>query len=255
MRSKRRFLFSAIVGFIFASGVRIYQSRTRNRVPSPESMDSPEVAAAFNRIASWPQMGVLRWYVAQRILRLTEKGEGADIGCGPGHLLFHLAKEAPALQLVGIDLSEEVLSQAEASAAARGLAEKVSFKQGSAQELPFSDESLDLIVSSLSLHHWSEPTKVLDEVARVLRPGGAFLIFDLRRDMAPPFYLLLWFVTRFIAPAALRQLNEPLTSRNAAYSPGEVAQLASNSSLTGWRIVTGPLWVVLEGHTIRSEQK
>ena len=89
---------------------------------------------------------------------------------------------------------------------------------------------------------------VLDEVARIVRPGGAFLIFDLRRDMAAPFYMLLWFSTRFVVPQALRQVNEPLGSRDAAYTAQEARQLVEKSQLSGWRMVTGPLWLVIEGN-------
>jgi ubiquinone/menaquinone biosynthesis C-methylase UbiE len=133
------------------------------------------------------------------------------------------------------------LAQAADYAAEYSFDDRVAFKKGGAQEIPFPDGSLDLAISTLPLHHWEQPVAVLDEVARVLRPGGAFIIFDLRRDKAAPFYLLLWFVTRLIVPHALRQVNEPLGSRNAAYSVGEAARLVESSQLSGWRIVDGPL--------------
>lgn len=253
MKKTFRFFMAAFVGFLLAVACRIYQSRVRVRVPSPESIENPEVASAFNRIASWPQMRLLRWYVARRILRLEQTGQAVDLGCGPGHLIFNLAEKAPELYLSGIDLSEELLSQANRRVGESGYGERVSFKKGSAQEIPFPDGSLDLVMSSLSLHHWSEPQKVLDEVARVLKAGGAFLIFDLRRDMAPPFYLLLWFVTRFVVPKVLRGVNEPMGSRNAAYSPAEVSQLAAKSNLSGWRILSGPLWLILEGRKLSAK--
>jgi ubiquinone/menaquinone biosynthesis C-methylase UbiE len=88
---------------------------------------------------------------------------------------------------------------------------------------------------------------VLDEIARVLKPGGGFLVFDLRRDLAPPLYLLLWFATRMVVPPALRQANEPLRSRNAAYTTSEAAELAQRSILQGWRVSSGPLWLTIEG--------
>ncbi|MCA9968650.1 MAG: class I SAM-dependent methyltransferase, partial [Anaerolineales bacterium] len=180
---------------------------------------------------------------------LARVGTAVDVGCGPGHLLFELAPRAPQLQLAGIDLSDEVLAQAAAAAAQHDLADRVAFRKGSAAAIPFPAGSLDLVFSTLSLHHWGDPAAVLDEVARVLRPGGAFLIFDLRRDMAPPYYLLLWFATRVVVPRALRAANEPLGSRNAAYTPQEAAQLAAQSRLRGWHLVEGPLWLVIEGHT------
>jgi hypothetical protein len=73
------------------------------------------------------------------------------------------------------------------------------------------------------------------------------LVFDLRRDMAPPFYLLVWFATHCIVPRALRRVNEPLASRDAAFTPGEAECLAGQSQLSGWRLTRGPLWLTLEG--------
>ena len=83
-----------------------------------------------------------------------------------------------------------------------GLAHRVDFRTGDNAYLPFADASLDLVVSTLSLHHWADPASVLNEVPRVLRPGGAFLIFDLRRDLGPLPWLLLWFVTHVVVPAS-----------------------------------------------------
>lgn len=247
MKFKLRFLFSLLLMVLYGAGYWIFQGRERERVPSPESMDSPAVAAGFNRVAGWPQMRLLRWYVIRRIKDLVQQGEAVDIGCGPGHLIFDLAQELPNLKLTGIDMSDEVLEQAESSAADYGFGDRVKFEKGGAQAIPFPNESFDLVISTLSLHHWSEPLAVLDEVARIVRPGGAFLIFDLRRDMASPFYMLLWFATRVIVPSALRHVNEPLGSRDAAYSLEEATQLVKRSNLSAWRVIDGPLWLIIEG--------
>jgi hypothetical protein len=58
---------------------------------------------------------------------------------------------------------------------------------------------------------------------------------------------LLWFVTRYVAPQALRRVNEPLGSRDAAFTLHEVMRLAQKSRLTGWRVTQGPLWLTIEG--------
>jgi ubiquinone/menaquinone biosynthesis C-methylase UbiE len=104
-----------------------------------------------------------------------------------------------------------------------------------------------LIASTVSLHPWSEPVAVLDEVARVLRLGGSYLVFDLRRDLSLPTWLLLWFATHVVVPCALRRINEPLGSRDAAYIPHEAAELADRSCLEDWQITRGPLWLIIEG--------
>ena len=242
-------LKSAILAtsLIISIGYFIYSRRTRKRLPSPEALEDSEISNAYNRIAHMPQMRLLRWYTIQRALKLVDSGEAIDLGCGPGLLAVEMAKCAPELHITGIDLSEEMIAQAEQSARESGVIDRVSFKIGDADQIPFPDNSLDLVISTLSLHHWNDPVGVLNEIERVLRPDGAFMIFDLRRDMTPPAYLLLWFVTNFVVPKALYHINEPLSSRNASYTPEEAAKLVEQSHLDHWCIIKGPLWLTIEG--------
>jgi ubiquinone/menaquinone biosynthesis C-methylase UbiE len=241
----------ALLGIVLAAALlgawHVYGHRARERVVSHEGLEDPEVAAAFNRIAGWPQMALLRWFVTRRALSMVTEGQAVDLGCGPGHFVVDLAQAAPNLQVTGVDLSDEMLAQAEDRARRHGLADRIAFKKGDAAQIPFPDGSLDLVVSTLSLHHWSNPVGVLDEIARVLRPGGSFLVFDLRRDMPPPFYLLLWFATRCVVPTTLRQVNEPLGSRDASFTAQEAAELAGRSRLTRWDVTQGPLWLTVGG--------
>mgnify|MGYP001072125842 CR=1 FL=1 len=101
---------------------------------------------------------------------------------GLGYLVAEIAKSFPQLSIIGVDISEEMRQKATKNLFSLGLAEKVSFRQGDIQEFPFENNSLDFVVSTLSLHHWLEPKQALEEINRVLKPRGQFLIFDLRRD-------------------------------------------------------------------------
>jgi ubiquinone/menaquinone biosynthesis C-methylase UbiE len=237
----------AFLAILLAAAWRLYSRRPRKRIPVHEALDDPEVAEAFNRVALMPQMGVLRRYVARRAIKMTDRGAAVDLGCGPGYLVVELARRAPELHVTGVDLSDEMLVEAEDYAQRQDMAQAVSFRKGNVQQIPFADDSLDLVVSTLSLHHWSDPVAVLDEIDRALRPGGSFLIFDLRRDLSAPAWLLLWIVTGFLVEAALRRANEPLASRNAAYTPLEARKLAEQSRLQGWRVIRGPVWLIIEG--------
>jgi len=246
MNHEWRFLFGGLAGAL-AAGWWLYNGRPRERIPSHESMDDPGVARAYGWVATVPPMRLLRWFVARRAVGMTGSGQAVDLGCGPGRLVIELARRSPGLHVTGIDLSDEMLDQGQDNARRAGVADRVSFRRGDAQQIPFPDASLHLVVSTLSLHHWSDPVAVLDEIARVLRPGGSFLVFDLRRDMAAPFWLLLWFVTHVVVPAALRRVNEPLSSRNAAYTSQKAARFAEQSRLSGWRVTRGPVWLTIEG--------
>jgi ubiquinone/menaquinone biosynthesis C-methylase UbiE len=234
-------------GILLVLATRIYQRRSRNRIPSLESLDDPDVAEAFGQVSTKLPWRLLRWYIAQRALRLKDRGEIVDLGCGPGYLVRDLAKHTKGLHITGVDSSNEMLNQAKAVAQISGIKDRVSFKIGNAARMPFEDHSLDLIVSTLSLHHWKNPIIVMNEIARVLKPSGVYLIFDLRRDMAPLIYIFLWFITHIIVPPPLRNANEPMSSRDAAYTPGEAAALVEKSKLENAEIVKHPAWMFIIG--------
>jgi len=232
---------------LLVAGWRLYQGRTLERNTGPAGLEDTAVSAGFGVMAAKPPMRLLRRIAISRALSLQARGKGADLGCGAGQLVLEMARNAPALHMTGIDLSNALLDQAYRSAMESGFAYRVDFRTGDAGRTPFENHSLDLVVSTLSLHHWECPVEVLDEIARILRPGGSFVIFDLRRDMVAPAWLLVWFATRYIVPPALRQIQEPMGSRNAAYTPDEAAALAQQSQLTGWHIARGTFWLAIEG--------
>jgi ubiquinone/menaquinone biosynthesis C-methylase UbiE len=238
----RLFIVALLVGLW-----RVFDRRSRERIPSQEGIEDPEVAVAFEWVTRMPQMRWIRHFVSSQATVLKDHGEAIDLGCGAGQLVVEIAQKAPGLHVTGIDLSEELLADARESAQRAGLEDQVDFRLGNVEEIPFPDRSLDLVISTASLHHWSEPVKVLNEIDRVLKPGGAYYIFDLRRDMALHFYLLIWFATQFIVPAALHRVNEPMGSRNASYTVQELADLVQQSGLHGGLVTTGPIWIVLAG--------
>ena len=105
-----------------------------------------------------------------------------DIGCGGGHLLVSLADSHPGWTLTGIDLNPNQVQRA----CRRGERFGGRFRaiQGSAEELPFSDSSFDVVVSVTSIKHWSDQQTGLREAMRVLRPGGRYFVAEVHRDAA-----------------------------------------------------------------------
>ena len=87
--------------------------------------------------------------------------------------ISHRLREA---RIVGIDVSPSMLLWAGRHATTDG---RLRFLVGDAANLPFDDASVDVVVSTLSMHHWSDPADVFAEIARVLRPDGVALIYDL----------------------------------------------------------------------------
>jgi ubiquinone/menaquinone biosynthesis C-methylase UbiE len=109
----------------------------------------------------------------------AQAGEGAavlDVGTGPGVLLEELARNRPDLTVTGVDPSKDMVAAAQRKLARYG--PRATAVTGDAADLPFADGAFDLIVSSLSLHHWDRPEEAGRELARVLRPGGRICIYD-----------------------------------------------------------------------------
>lgn len=95
-----------------------------------------------------------------------------DIGAGAGHTA--LAFSPYVQECIGIDATKEMVEVASTFAQEKG-AGNVRFQQGTAESLPFPDDSFDLITCRYAAHHFSDVRKAVSEVARVLKKDGRFL--------------------------------------------------------------------------------
>ncbi len=95
-----------------------------------------------------------------------------DVGCGTGRLLKAASARWPEAKVYGVDPAENMVARA------AQLNPRAIFQRGTAEALPFPDSTADLVVSSLSFHHWADQARGIREIARVLRPGGWFCLAD-----------------------------------------------------------------------------
>lgn len=106
------------------------------------------------------------------LLEVAPDDKVLEIGCGPGTGIAILARAAPSGHVTGVDPSSEMIEQASARnarAIARG---HVELRLGSAECLPFAENHFDKAMTINSLQVWRSPIIGLQEVSRVLRPGG-----------------------------------------------------------------------------------
>jgi len=137
--------------------------------------------------------GIARWYakttrkslsdfqaLAQRMAaNLSPGARVLEVAPGPGYFAIELAKLGP-FGVTGLDVSHTFVEIARRNAQEQNVT--VDFQQGNASQMPFADESFDLIVCRAAFKNFSEPVRALAEMRRVLRPGGKAVIIDLRRD-------------------------------------------------------------------------
>lgn len=99
-----------------------------------------------------------------------------DVGCGTGALLGALSARLPAtVELAGVDPAEAMLRVARTALAQRP---NIRLAQASAERLPFPDAQFDLVISTVSFHHWRDQQAGLSEVGRVLRADGRLVLVD-----------------------------------------------------------------------------
>jgi len=126
------------------------------------------------------------------ILKLEGNEYVLDVGCGLGKMTIGIAKHLKDGKIVGIDIWNKIEipgsspEKAYKNAEIEGVQEKVEFKYGNVLEIPFPDETFDLVTSSSVLNNLSgmdAKSKALDEIYRVLKPGGRFLLGEPLRNM------------------------------------------------------------------------
>lgn len=141
-----------------------------------------------------------------------------DIATGAGHTALALAPLYG--RVIASDLTDRMLATAEAFIQSRGVA-NVEFRCADAEDLPFPDETFDTVSCRIAPHHFANVARFVSQVARVLRPGGIFLLED---SVAPE------------DPALAKFLNDAERLRDATHvlslRVGDWHQLLTDAGLT-----------------------
>ena len=144
---------------------------------------------------------------------LAPGGSALDVCCGTGDLTLELAgRVAPDGYVIGCDFSEPMLDLAREKAAGRGI-DSVRFEWADALELPYDSGRFDAVTVGFGVRNFADRDRGLQELARVLRPGGRLVVLEFTEPRRPPFstFYSIWFDR--IVPVLGRLTNDP-----AAYS-------------------------------------
>jgi len=112
--------------------------------------------------------------------RVPPGGRVLEVAPGPGYLAIEIAQSGR--QVAALDISKSFVRMARENASRAGVA--IDVRHGNAAAMPFADASFDLVVCMAAFKNFSDPVGALDEMHRVLKPGGQASIYDLRKDAA-----------------------------------------------------------------------
>jgi ubiquinone/menaquinone biosynthesis C-methylase UbiE len=121
--------------------------------------------------------------LARRIApQLPPESTVLEVAPGPGYFSIELAKLG-SYSITGLDISHTFVEIASRKAAEAGV--HVDFRQGNASSMPFADDSFDFLLCRAAFKNFGQPVRALQEMCRVLKPGGRGVIMDLRGDASP----------------------------------------------------------------------
>ncbi len=136
-----------------------------------------------------------------------------DIATGTGDLAIAMAKATDA-KITGFDLSAGMLEVGKRKIAEENLQDRIEMIQGDAEKMPFADDSFDVITVAFGVRNFENLKNGLDDIYRVLKPGGKFIILEFSQPEAVPMKQLYTFYSRYILP----KIGKKISKDQSAYT-------------------------------------
>lgn len=201
-------------------------------------------------------------------VKLNSNHKVLDVGSGVGGASRYLASEY-GCQVTGLDLTDEYCRVAQSLADRLGLASQVTYRQGSALDMPFEDNSFDVVWTQHATMNIADKPNLYSEIVRVLRPNGYFAMYDvLAGPVSPLYYPVPWAsdssISFLTTPEKLRELLEArglhILSWRDTSEIGRVwfkevtakMQLQGGNPTLGFHILLGPDFRVMAQNQVRN---
>lgn len=204
---------------------------SRFRLPEMEGV----AARRYDRLrGTEPQLVQYRQRAEQLSAGLPAGGDVLEVAPGPGYFALEMARRGA--RVTGLDISQTMVEIATGHAREAGL--QVDFRHGDASAMPFAGASFDLIVCQAAFKNFLQPVRVLNEMHRVLRPGGLAVIDDMRHEAT------LRDIVAEVRGMEVGRVGEAVTTvilwglRRRAKSVSEFFRLAEASAFGGCSIRT-----------------
>lgn len=151
------------------------------RILEPESMDSEEDAAEYDRM---DHSAVNEAFVSDLIAAGFTGGDVLDLGTGTAQIPVAICRRVAGCRIMAADASTAMLDLARYGIEAAGMNGRIQLAHADAKRLPFGDRMFGAVISNSIIHHVPEPLDVLREAVRVLREGGLLFCRDLMRPLS-----------------------------------------------------------------------
>lgn len=177
-----------------------YQDPGKNKKQQVGQMFD-HIAPRYDFLNHFLSMGVDKLWrkMAVRLLKRHRPLKILDVATGTGDFAIEAAKIMPQ-EIVGFDLSEQMLRVGEEKVKRLQLDHLIRFQKGDSENMPFAGESFDAITVAFGVRNFENPEKGLQEFIRVLKPGGVAVILEFSRPRGFPFRQLYLFYFRHILP-------------------------------------------------------
>jgi ubiquinone/menaquinone biosynthesis C-methylase UbiE len=148
------------------------------RVLEPEVMDTWEESVAYDAMDF---IEVNTAFAEEAVTLGSPSAWVLDAGTGPARIPVLMSQRRPRWQIIGIDLSANMLKLGDRHIREAGLADRIQLQLVDAKRMPFEDNFFDLVVSNSIVHHLRDPLPFFQEIKRVLKPNGGLFLRDLMR--------------------------------------------------------------------------
>ncbi|GMX65232.1 2-heptaprenyl-1,4-naphthoquinone methyltransferase [Paenibacillus elgii] len=148
---------------------------------------------SFRRHKAWRNFTMKKMDVKQGATAI-------DLCCGTGDWTISLAKASGAGKIVGLDFSQNMLDVGEEKVRRLGMDKQIKLVQGNAMALPFEDNSFDYATIGFALRNVPDLVKVIEEMQRVVKPGGMVVSLELSKPTWKPFKAIYFFYFQKVLP-------------------------------------------------------
>jgi ubiquinone/menaquinone biosynthesis C-methylase UbiE len=186
------------------------------------------------------QLQAYRRQAAQIAETLIDGAAVLEVAPGPGYFAVELAKLG-RYRITGLDVSATFVALAQQAAGRAGVA--VDFLQGDVTAMPFDDDQFDLIICQAAFKNFSQPLTAINEMHRVLRPGGRAIIQDMSADADGPAIRAEVDSMKLGRLAALTTRLILTWLRRRAYSAAQFEQLAERSQFDAATVTIGGIGI------------